>query len=192
MKLHSRGWQVHRAYIDSHTDFVLSKYWCKNCNSYQQLEKRKKPRGGDFPTDCCATCLSPSLYSVIRFVQAKTSEGIPFKNDIGVRKYSFHAKLRSNVDPRAFYVWIALVPAPIEGQEFFQHFFVFHHSEIARFDNLNLDSYQTTDNQKITLTIDREGNVLNQGRVHDFSCFQEFYNNFEVLDQSISLGTSNG
>ncbi len=192
MKLHARGWQVHRAYIDSHTDFVLTKYWCNSCKGYQQLEKRKKPQGRDFPTDQCASCLQPSLHSVVRFIQVKASEGIPSKQGIHIRNYSFHAKLRSNVDPRAFYVWIALTPLPLEGADFVPHFYVFHHKDISRFDNLGLDSYQLTDNQKTTLRIDHQGNVLNRGRKHDYSCFKEFYNNFEVLDQTINLGTPNG
>ena len=44
MTLHNQGWQVHRAFIDSHTDFILSRYWCKNCAKYSEPEKRQKTK----------------------------------------------------------------------------------------------------------------------------------------------------
>ena len=122
----------------------------------------------------------PNLRMAVRFVQVKTSEGIPRKGH--GRSYSFHAKLRSNADPRAFYAWIALTPQKSE-EKLTPQFYIFHHTEVARFDDLSLDSYQKTDNQKTTLHINSKGKVLNQGRIHDFSCFKEFHDNFEKLEE---------
>lgn len=187
MMLHKRGWQVYRAYIDSNVDFILTKYWCGNCDKYAEIERRKKTKGsGEFPTDRCSVCLKPSLEFVVRFVQVKTSEGIPRDSSLNRRTYSFHAKLRSNIDPRSFYVWIALIPS--DNKELKPHFYIFHHTDINKFDNLDLESYQGTDNQKTSLHIDENGLVLNKGRMYDFTCFNNnFYNNFEKLDESIKI-----
>ena len=187
MRLHKRGWQVYRAYIDSNVDFILTKYWCKNCQKYAEVEQRQKEgsTSASFPTDCCAECFKPTLIFVMRFVQVKTSEGIK-RSQPDERSYSFHAKLRSNIDPRAFYAWIALVPTIDEILE--PHFYIFHHSEINRFDNLKLESYQGTDNQKTTLHIDAEGRVLNRGRIHSYDCFNDdFHNNFKKLEKTTKL-----
>ena len=128
MSLHELGWQVYRAYIDSNVDFILTKYWCRDCSKYTEIAKRRKPTGkGEFPTNCCSHCLKPDLVFVVRFVQVKTSEGLPRKNHRNERTYSFHTKLRSNIDPRAFYVWIALVPSDSNKLE--PHFYIFHHTE---------------------------------------------------------------
>lgn len=182
MQLHERGWQVYRAYIDENIDFVLCKCYCTSCNSLAQPEQRAKPGKGAarFPTNLCATCKRELIY-IVRFVQAKTSEGIEGRTD-DERQYSFHAKLRSNIDSRAFYAWIALTDDG-EGELHKPHFYIFHHSDIAQFDDLSLDSYQRTDNQKTTLRINREGEVLNQGRKHNFDCFRHFHDNFDALDE---------
>ena len=118
----------------------------------------------------------------VRFIQVKTSEGVKPKN--GIRDYSFHANLKSNVDDRAFYAWIAL--AEKKGG-FEPHFYIFNHKEINKFDDTSLDSYQKTDNQKITLHIDGEGKVTNRGRIRDFKCFDEFYDNFEKLYMGVEM-----
>jgi len=182
MQLHERGWQVYRAYIDENVDFVLCKYYCTSCSSLAQPEQRSKmgKRNVRFPTNLCAECGEKLIY-IVRFVQAKTSEGIDGRTD-DERQYSFHAKLRSNIDPRAFYAWIALTDDGEDGLHK-PHFYIFHHSDIDKFDDLNLDSYQRTDNQKTTLRINREGNVLNRGRKHNFDCFRDFHNNFGALDK---------
>ena len=186
MQLHMEGWQVYRAYIDEQIDFIIAKYYCKKCKEFSSLENRNKivkgkKKNAKFPTDCCAKCNMPSLEVVTRFIQAKTSAGIKTgKPDI--RKYSFHAKLCSNVDDRSFYAWIALTG---EKDEYQPHFYIFHHTDINKFDNLKLASYQETDNQKTTLRINKEGEVLNKGRIHDYSCFHGFYDNFESLDMGI-------
>ena len=203
MELHKKGWQVYRAYIDEHIDFVLAKYWCSTCKEFSNLEKRPKEKqdgslaGGQFPTNCCEICKNPSLKVKVRFVQVKTSEGIEVPGnqrsnptmratrdyiDV-IRAYSFHAKLRSNIDKRSFYAWIALIPV---ADKLEPHYYIFHHKEIDRFDDLTLPSYQKTDNQKITLRIDSKGNVRNQrGPKHDFSCFKEFHNKLDRFEQLV-------
>ena len=147
MKLHEQEWQVHRAFIDSHTDFILTRYWCNNCTKYSEPEKRSKPKGGTFPTDRCQKCGLLELRHVLRFIQVKTSEGVE-SGELGTRNYSFHAKLRSNIDRRSFYAWIAMVP---KNEILVPQYYIFHHTEISKFDNLSLPSYQATDNQKTTL-----------------------------------------
>ena len=184
MALHEKGWQVYKAYIDEHVDFIIARYYCTNCQEFSQLQKR--PSGsiskisGLFPTDRCHKCHQKTIKFIVRFLQIKTSRGI-LKTIRNAKSYSFHAKLRSNVDDRSFYVWIALIG---EKKETVAHYYVFHHKEISKFDDLNLDSYQKTDNQKTTLHIDRSGKVLNKGRKHGYSCFNDdFYDNFDKLDK---------
>ena len=58
-------------------------------------------------------------------------------------------------------------------------------SDVERFDNLELDTYQITDNQKTTLRINRVREVVNKGRTYDFSVFENFHNNFECLEELI-------
>ena len=187
MELHRHGWQVYRAYIDEHIDFIIARYYCNNCGKFSKLESRNKIIGGKqvaavFPADLCAHCLTNSLEVATRFIQAKTSAGVD--RDATSRSYSFHAKLRSNVDDKAFYAWIAL--AEKDGQ-YTPHFYFFHHREIRLFDDLTLPSYQETDNQKTTLHIDDEGLVLNKGRRHSFDCFNDdFHNNFDKLAMGIA------
>ena len=177
MELHSRGWQVYRAYIDSHTDYILTRYWCEDCKKYAEPEKRFNPKGGSFPTDCCETCLKNKLRFVIRFVQVKTSEGVDTAQK-GVKSYKFHANLRSNIDPRAFYAWVAMIP---RKGILVPHYYIFHHEEINKFNNLDLSSFQKTDNQNIHLAIDKKGNVVTEGSKYDYNCFKKFHNNFKKL-----------
>ena len=154
MELHSRGWQVYRAYIDEQIDFIIAKYYCSHCRTFSKLEQRSK----SFLSNLCHYCKEDTLSIKTRFIQVKA-------NDNKSRSYSFHAKLRSNVDKRSFYSWIALTNK--SGGRYTPHFYIFNHSEISGFDNSELDSYQKTDNQKTTLRIDGQGNVLNLGRNHD-------------------------
>lgn len=188
MRIHLEGWQVYRAYIDENVDFIIARYYCQKCKKFSSQEKRQKEnRTGKklsttFPTNLCSDCKTDSLSFVCRFIQVKTSEGEKLKN---MRKYSFHAKLRSNVDSRTFYTWIALKQKSRKNG-FTPFFYIFHHSDINRFDNLNLRSYEKTDNQKIELRIDGKGNILNQGRKYNFSCFNsEFKDNFKVFDKIV-------
>lgn len=180
MALHERGWQVYRAYIDEQVDFIIARYYCRNCGEFSNLQKRKKGGKGNssFPTNLCEKCGEDSLMFLSRFVQVKASEGV-FKTKAGYRSFSFHAKLRSNVDDRAFYAWVAIFK---EGGRPIPYFYIFNHKEIDRFDDLNLASYQETDNQKTTLRISPDGKVINKGRRHNYDCFNEdFLNNFDKL-----------
>ena len=123
--------------------------------------------------------MKKKLRYVLRFIQVKTSEGVESRKP-NIRNYSFHAKLRSNIDPRSFYAWIAMIP---KDGILVPHYYIFHHTEISKFDNLSLPSYQKTDNQKITLRIKDEGTVLNKGEKQIGKCFEEFHNNFDKLKQ---------
>ena len=53
-------------------------------------------------------------------------------------------------------------------------FFVFEGFEIAKIDNINLDCYQITDNQKISLKIDDEGNIKTKGVWKQLNHFKDF------------------
>ncbi len=170
MELHKKGWQVYRAYIDENVDFVIAKYYCKKCKKTTKLHKH---------TDKCDTCGEGKVDFFVRFIQVKTSEGVPHCKE-GVRSYSFHAKLRSNIGKNSFYAWIA-VTEDKEGNKM-PHFYIFHHTEINKFDNLSLPSYRITDNQKTTLHIRYDGSVLNKGIKYSYDCFKEFHNNFDKLE----------
>lgn len=181
LELHKREWQVYRAYIDEQIDFIIAKYYCKKCKKFSSLEKRQheERKEATFPTNLCASCLTDSLEIAVRFIQAKTSVGVDEGRQDGGHSYSFHAKLRSNVDEKAFYAWIALVG---ERKKYIPHFFIFNHTEICKFDDINLKSYQGTDNQKTELPINEHGEVLKEGRKYDYSCFNDdFHNNFDKL-----------
>lgn len=58
-------------------------------------------------------------------------------------------------------------------------------SEVERFDDLTLDTYQVTDNQKTELPINKAGEVLKKGKKYDYSAFKNFLNNFECLEELI-------
>lgn len=181
MVLHDKGWQVYKAYIDEHIDFIIARYYCDNCSKFSNLKNRKKG-STSFPTNLCSICEKDTLKIETRFIQVKTSEGVKDRN--GERKYSFHAKLRSNVDNRSFYAWIALLPKK-EGM-YEPHCYIFNHKEISKFDDLSLPSYQQTDNQKTTLRINHDGKVVNKGRKHNYAYFNEdFHNNFDKLKRNI-------
>lgn len=79
-----------------------------------------------------------------------------------------------------FYVWIAVFP---EEENRICHFYIFNTKDVKKFDNINLPTYQITDNQKTTLIINKNGVVLNKGKQYDYSCFNnEFYKNVKVLE----------
>ena len=186
MVLHERGWQVYRPVIDENIDFVLTRYYCISCNKYTSLYEREGTHNGTkckTVTNLCKTCKEPKVRNIVRFIQVKTSDG---KWDSGKVKFSFHAKLRHHVDPRTFYVWIAVH----QGKQIDKKtlcYYVFHHKDVSQFDDINLASYQKTDNQKTTLTINKECEVQNRGIKHRYECFHTFLNNFAVLDKIISL-----
>jgi hypothetical protein len=185
MKLHELGWQVHRAYIDEGIDFTITRYWCSVCKKYsQQLIRYQNYRGKNVKcvTNLCEHCQQNELSVVSKYLQVKTSEGVT-TNDSNIRMFSFHPKIRYDMGSDVFYVWIAVFDSPIRDDKFC-HFYIFNTTDVKKFDNTDIDTYQITDNQKTSLRIDTDGRVLNQGRIYDFNCFNElFFNNFKVLEQ---------
>ncbi len=182
MILHELGWQVHRAYIDEGIDFTITKYWCPKCQKYSNQYIRYKTYKGTKKkcvTNLCEHCKETELQVVSRYLQVKTSEGIETSQD-NIRKFSFHPKIRYDMGNDVFYVWIAVFNNKFDKT---CHFYIFNTKDVSRFDNIELDTYQITDNQKTTLTINAEGAVLSSGRVYDYSCFNDrFYMNFSALE----------
>ena len=180
MELHKRGWQVYRAYIDEKFDFVILKSYRENCQAFKNALTR-----GKTVTPLCETCGQDNLKMLIRFIQVKTSEGTnPKTTKLGeeTKRFDFHAKIRYHLaDSRVFYAWIQVWDQGTNDI----NYYIFKTSDVARFDNLQLDSYQKTDNQKTGLTINEAGEVLNQGKKYDYSVFKDFLNNFDCLEELI-------
>ncbi len=204
MELHKRDWQVYRAYIDEKFDFVILKSYCDKCAEFTKPLRRKSQYSGshgqslpqpDSPnstirttvTNLCEKCESNSLQMLVRFIQVKTSEGKPMKPKKGeesLKSYSFHPKIRYHLaDGRVFYVWIQV------WDENHVNYYIFKTEDVEKFDDLSLDSYQITDNQKITLRINKEGKVKTKSRKypnnHYEQVFVNFKDNFELFDQLI-------
>lgn len=191
MELHKRGWQVYRAYIDEKFDFVILKSYCENCESFKDAwtrpgtytDKKGQEKTGKTVTQLCETCHEDSLKMLVRFIQVKTSEGKSKKvtKDQEVSsEYSFHAKIRYHLaDSRVFYAWIQV------WDEDNVNYYIFKTDDVQSFDNLQLPSYQVTDNQKTTLTINETGDILKKGNKYDYSAFEKFHNNFDCLEELI-------
>ena len=182
MVLHELGWQVHRAYIDEGIDFTITRYWCPNCKKYTSQWIRNKKYKGDNKkcvTNLCSECKQTELSIISRYLQVKTSEGTA-TDDYGIRKFSFHPKIRYDMGDNVFYVWIAVFENKGDRK---CHFYIFNTKDVMKFDDINLDTYQITDNQKTTLTIRDDGVILNKGKLYDYSCFNNsFYLNFGILE----------
>jgi len=182
MELHELGWQVHRAYIDEGIDFTITKYWCSKCKKYSnQFVRKSKYNGGNKKcvTNLCEYCEKTELNVVSRYLQVKTSEGI-LSNEDNVREFSFHPKIRYDMGEEVFYIWIAVFDNKIAK---ICHFYILNTKDIKMFDDIDLPTYQITDNQKTTLKIRFDGVVLNEGKKYDYSCFNnKFYNNWKVLE----------
>ncbi|HEC1772828.1 TPA: hypothetical protein R1721_000355 [Campylobacter lari] len=184
MKLHNNNWQVHRSYIDEGIDFVISKYYCKSCGKFsKQLIKQANFNGkkAKCVTNLCEICKNEKLSIITKYLQVKTSEGKETKSK-NIRNFSFHPKIRYDMDNKVYYVWIAVFENK-ELEDSKIHYYIFHSSDISKFDDINLDTYQIADNQKTTLKIDIEGNVLNQGKKYHYGCFKIFHNNFQILEK---------
>ena len=189
MMLHEKGWQVHRSYIDEGIDFVITKYFCKQCNKYTNQYIRNEEYKGKTKkcvTNLCEICKTDNLKITSRYLQVKTSEGKDkSKNE---RDFSFHPKIRYDMGNDVFYVWIAVFSKEFLKKQTEQienpiiHFYIFNTKDVDKFDNINLPTYQITDNQKTTLTINKTGEILNNGKKHNYSCFAIFHNNFNCLD----------
>ena len=187
MELHQRGWQVYNAYIDEQIDFIIARYYCTKCKEFSDLYVRRKEYNGTKRktiTNLCTKCKEEKLKIVERFLQVKTSEGI-LGSDNSFRNYSFHANLKYHVDDRTFYVWIAVIEN--EKKVKVPFYYIFYISELNKFDNIELPSYQITDNQKLTFRIDNDGVVLNQGqgtKKDKYQCFNDdFFCNFEKFNE---------
>ncbi len=185
MQLHELGWQVHRAYIDEGIDFTITKYWCESCKRYSNQFIRKTRRNGKIAkcvTNLCDHCQTTELRVISRYLQVKTSEGVKTEKD-DVRKFSFHPKIRYNMGNEVFYVWIAVFDDKYEKR---CHFYILNTKDVEKFDNINLDTYQITDNQKTELPIRKDGVVLKKGSAttgYDYSIFNtKFYNDFKALE----------
>lgn len=63
------------------------------------------------------------------------------------------------------------------------YFYIFNTKDVEKFDNINLPTYQITDNQKTSLLTRNDGTVLTEGKTHSYSCFNErFYNDWNALE----------
>lgn len=181
MELHQRGWQVYRAYIDDKFDFVVMKSYCHFCDDYTNAWQREQTFRGSkrtAVTNLCERCHQDSLRMLVRFIQVKTSEGVK-RSDPEQRTYSFHPKIRYHLaDGRVFYAWIQV------WDEDNVNFFIFHTDDVERFDDIELPSYQITDNQKLNIHIRRDGTVTNRTRTQgrDYSTFSDALDNFEILE----------
>jgi len=185
MELHELGWQVHRAYIDEGIDFTITKYYCPVCKKYSNQYIRYSNRNGKnvkCVTNLCEHCEKTELNVISRYLQVKTSEGIETPKE-NVRKFSFHPKIRYNMGKEVFYVWIAIFN---EINEKKCHFYILNTKDVEKFDNISLDTYQITDNQKTELPIRNDGVVLKKGATntgYDYSVFNtRFYNDFGALE----------
>ena len=193
MELHNRGWQVYRAYIDEKFDFVILKSYCEECQAFKNALTRKqfyKGKNRKAVTNLCETCKKDRLKMLVRFVQVKTSEGIEpetkkneqvqslIENDDAVKSFSFHPKIRYHLaDSRVFYVWIQV------WDKDKVNYYIFHTSKVKHFDDMTLDTYQITDNQKTELPITKSGKVTKQGRKYNYTVFDDFLNDFDSLEK---------
>lgn len=189
MRLHTNGWQVHRSYIDEGIDFVISKYYCSRCKKFSNQFIRQgeyKGTNAKCVTNLCESCQAQKLDIVTKYLQVKTSEGKTIKKGGEIlkneRDFSFHPKIRYDMDKNVFYVWIAVFTDNDELESAKIHYYIFHSSDVARFDDISLPTYQITDNQKTTLRINIAGEILNKGKKYSYECFKNFHNNFALLE----------
>ena len=131
-------------------------------------------------TPLCETCRQDSLKMLVRFIQ-KTSEGVEKRrqNREKNKKYSFHPKIREGFQSilRVIQVW--------DKDTHDINYYIFKTEDVERFDDLELDTYQVTDNQKTELPINKAGEIVKKGRKYDYSSFKEFLNNFDCLEKLI-------
>lgn len=198
MELHELGWQVHRAYIDEGIDFIATKYYCPKCKQYSNQwirtstykDKNGKTKNAKCVTNLCEKCQETELTVISRYLQVKTSEGVPTTKgsaDAEIRDFSFHPKIRYCLGEEVFYIWIAVFDTPDNKKT---HFYIFKTSDVSKFDDLSIASYQITDDQETHLYIRNDGVVTNgnSGRAkYDYSCFNNrFYNDWNALELEIN------
>lgn len=113
----------------------------------------------------------------------KTSEGIDKGKDKQgniIKEFSFHPKIRYNMGDEIFYVWIAVFD---DSKKKKCHFYILNTKDVEYFDDINIDTYQITDNQKTALKIREDGVVLNKGKKYTYDCFNDrFYNDWNALE----------
>lgn len=182
LELHRRGWLVYRPVVDEQIDLIISRYYCKNCSEFSGLytkETLRENKTRKAVTNLCEKCQKDELVFIVRYLQVKTSAGVEHRTP-EAKDFSYHPKLRYHVDPRSYYIWVAIP----EDRPFY---YVFRHTEVAEFDDINLDSYQITDNQQLHLIIDKEtGEVVkNQKYMDFFNDRDKAFQNFEKLEQII-------
>lgn len=185
MHLHELGWQVHRAYIDEGIDFIITKYWCPKCHKYsnQWIRRSKwKKTTAKCVTNLCEHCKETELTIISRYLQVKTSEGKEVPGDNTCREFSFHPKIRYNMGNEMFYVWIAVFNDDRDEKRCF--YYIFNTKDVGKFDDMTIDTYQVTDNQKTTLRIRKiDGAVINKGKKYNYNCFNDtFFRNFGCLE----------
>ena len=185
MKLHEKGWQVHRAYIDEGIDFTITRYWCSECKKYSNQYIRYSDYKGKqvkCVTNLCEHCKETELVIISRYLQIKTSEGIETQTE-NIRNFSFHPKIRYDMGSDVFYVWIAIFEN-IETDDKICFFYIFNTADVSKFDNTSIDTYQITDNQKTSLKINNKGEVLSKGVKYNYDCFNNvFFMNFDRLNK---------
>jgi hypothetical protein len=181
-KLHDLGWQVF--YGSKEFYFLIIRYWCSNCKRYSDQYIRHEKYNDKMQkcvTNLCQYCKKTELTVISRYLQVKTSEGIEIKGRPNERHFSFHPKIRYDTGLEMFYIWIAVFNS--NRRDRIAHFYILNTKEVKEFDDINLPTYQITDNQKTTLTIRKDGVVLNKGNVYDYSCFNNrFYENWQALE----------
>lgn len=185
MTLHELGWQVNRAYISESIDFSITKYYCTKCKKYSDQLIRYtdwKGKRTKCVTNLCKHCKENELKIIIRYLIVETSEGIA-TDDENIRKFSFHPKIRYNFGDNFFYVWIAIFDTVKEKK---CHYYILNTKDVEKFDNINLPTYQITDNQKTELPIRNDGVVIKKSSSntgYDYSVFNtRFYNDFSALE----------
>ena len=132
MKLHSKGWQVHRSYIDEGIDFVISKYYCKVCKRFSnQLIRQDKfdNKNAKCVTNLCEFCKMQKLDIITKYLQVKTSEGKP-TGDKNIRNFSFHPKIRYHLGESVFYAWIAVFIDDEDLENAKIHYYIFLHPQV--------------------------------------------------------------
>ena len=127
-------------------------------------------------------CKETELKVVSRYLQVKTSEGTEIQGDKNHRDFSFHPKIRYDMGDDVFYVWIAVFND--DRGEKKCYYYIFNTKDVSKFDNIEIDTYQVTDNQKTTLRIrNTDGAVVNKGKKYSYSCFNDkFFLDFDCLE----------
>ena len=191
-RLVADAWSVYRPLVDTHYDIIATKYFCDSCKKFaspliRDKFNKKNEKTGKMPTDLCEDCGQQELINVVRFIQVKASVGVTPKTqkwrDAGCMDCSFHVKLRHHIDPRTFYVWVALVG---EFGKWTPHYYLFHHSELGKFADANARAIQKTDNENYHHFIDQDGRIRDVDGMYDKDYLnRECYDAFDKLEKTL-------